>query len=326
MKKIMAFLEKTANKKISRRNFLKILAGFTALLAADNRLLRFAFAGQDSSNGRPKKGIKGIYDLVEAEGPDPYKNTVEAVKALGGMRKFVKTGDTVVIKPNISWDRVPEQAATTNPSVVAALTEMCYEAGAKRVNIFDNTCNAKERCYENSGIRKAAEEKGAYVYYPDGWNTVKARFKYKSPMDGWPVFRDAVMCDCFISAPVLKHHRLTELTLSMKNLMGICSGVRGIIHTDIDRKLVDLTDFISPELTVIDATRVLLRNGPSGGSLKDVKVMNRVLVATDPSLIDSYAAVLIGKNPMDIPYIREAARRGFGRTDTGSASVHKIKT
>jgi len=134
------------------------------------------------------------------------------------MSKFVSVGSVVVVKPNIGWDRSPQTGANTNPAVVAALVEMCYDAGAKRVNVFDNTCNAAQRCYETSGIKKAAEEKGARVYYTDEWNFIKAQFPYDSPMQGWPVFRDAIVCDTFINVPVLKHHGLTGLTLGMKTL------------------------------------------------------------------------------------------------------------
>lgn len=277
------------------------------------------------SNARPKSNIKGLHDLVVAKGNDPAFITRKAIEAMGGMEKFVKKGSTVVIKPNIAWDRSPEQAANTNPLVVSELVAMCYEAGAKRVNVFDIPCNSPERCYENSGIRKAALEKGAKVYFCDSWNFVKAAFNYKSPMEGWPVFRDAIECDTFINVPVLKHHGLTELTLSMKNMMGVCGGSRGLIHLDIAKKLVDITDFISPDLTVIDAYRILTRHGPSGGDLNDVLLAQTVIAGTDPALTDAYAAKFAGKDPMTICYIREAAQRKFGSTDIASADILEIQ-
>ena len=276
------------------------------------------------SNARPKKNIKGFHDLVVVKGADPALITRKAVEGLGGMEKFVKKGATVVIKPNIAWDRAPEYAANTNPEVVAALVQMCYEAGAKRVNVFDIPCNSPERCYENSGIKKAALEKGAKVYFCDSWNFVKAAFTYKSPMEGWPIFRDAIECDTFINCPVLKHHGLTELTLSMKNLMGVCGGSRGLIHIDIARKLVDITDFISPDLTVIDAYRILTRHGPSGGDLKDVNLARTIIAGTDPTLADAYAAKFAGKEPMTISYIKEAVQRKFGSADISAADILEV--
>jgi uncharacterized protein (DUF362 family) len=145
-------------------------------------------------------------------------------------------------------------------------------------------------------------------------------------MEGWPILRDAVVCDTFINVPVLKHHGLTGLTLSMKNLMGVCSGKRGLIHMDIGRKIVDLTDYISPDLTVIDATRVLTRNGPSGGSLEDVRTLNKVIVGTDPTLADTFAAQLVDKDPLSLSFLREASARSFGSTDLLKANIHTVRT
>ena len=153
---------------------------------------------------------------------------------------------------------------------------------------------------------------------------VKAKFSYNSSIRGWPVLKDAVICDTFINVPVLKHHSLTKLTLSMKNLMGVCGGVRGLMHVDIGNKLVDITDFISPDLTVIDATRVLMRHGPSGGKVSDVRIMNKVVVSTDPVLADAFACSLVNVKPSSVPYIDAAIKRGFGNTDVSRARIEKI--
>lgn len=315
-----------ARKRYSRRDFMKLgLAGFVYFLFS-RRVFQDVFKKQNESIGRPKKGIKGRYDLVVAEGPNPYENTIKAIEAMGGMSRFVKKNDVVVVKPNMAFDRTPQQAANTNPQVVSALVELCYLAGAKRVNVFDISANDPKRVYVTSRIKEAAEKKGARVYFAEHWNTVSAKFSYPTPMEGWPIFRDAVECDVFINVPVLKHHSLTRWTLSMKNLMGVCSGQRQLMHLNIGRKLVDLTDYISPELTVVDATRVLIRNGPTGGSLNDVVHMNKVFVSTDPTLADAYACTLVNADPMSVPYIREAANRGFGSSDIKSASIHKVHT
>ena len=272
---------------ITRRGFIKLLITGLAVLAGSGYFQKRAAAKEVSVSRRKKKGIKGEHDLVVAEGNDPYKMTVQSINKMGGMERFVKKGDTVVVKPNMAWDRTVEQAANTNPLVVAAIVELCYKAGAKRVNVFDRPCNAAERCYANSGIKKAAQEKGAKVYFVDDWNYVNMRFDYKSPMDDWPIYRDAFECDTFINVPVLKDHGLTNLTLSMKNFMGICGGDRGVIHSNIGRRLVDITDFMGPELTVIDAFRVLTAHGPSGGDLKDVVQKNKIKLPTDPNISDT---------------------------------------
>ncbi|MBU1084196.1 MAG: DUF362 domain-containing protein [Candidatus Omnitrophota bacterium] len=311
--------------KMTRRGFLKICLGGLALFVSQNAFLKKAFAKSVSSSGRKKKKVRTAYDIVVAEGKDPAANVRAAITAIGGIERFVSPGDTVVIKPNIGWDRTPEQAANTDPEVVAAVVELAYRAKAKRVNVFDITCNNEKLCYESSGIAKAAREKGAFVYFADNWNVVKASFPYKSPMEGWPVLRDAVECDTFINIPVLKHHMLAGLTMGMKNLMGVCSGTRGLIHVDLGRKLVDLTDFIDPDLTIIDATRVLVRHGPSGGNIEDVEHMNKVIVSAEPVLADVFCAALMGRSPSDIPNLREAAKMGYGRTDISTASIKKIE-
>jgi len=324
MDRFFYLLESFLKRHISRRKFLKLFFGGLAVFISQNRFLKLAFAKVSQSEGRPKSGIKGIYDLVDVKGKDPFENTVRGVEAMGGMARFVKKGSTVVVKPNIAWDRTPEQAADTNPQVVAALVEMCYKAGARRVNVFDVTCNEERLCYQTSGIAKAAREKGAYVYFPNLWNIVNAKFKYKSLMEGWPILRDAINCDTFINVPVLKDHGLTNLTLSMKNLMGVCGGTRGEIHQDIGRKLVDLTDFISPDLTVIDATRVLIKNGPSGGDLNDVITLDKLIVATDPTLADTFACTLVDRDPLDVPYIKVAIERHFGSADIRKANILRL--
>jgi len=311
-------------KQISRRKFIKLSFSGIAALALSGFFSKLLFGDKKAATGRRKRNIKADHDIVAASGDDPYKMTVAAVDAIGSIGRFVKKGDVVAIKPNISWDRSPEYAANTNPLVVAALVELCVKAGAKRVNVFDRTCNSAERCYNSSGVKEAAEEKGGRVYFVDTWNMVDAVFDYRSPMEGWPIFRDAVECDTFINVPVLKHHGLTGLTLSMKNLMGVCGGNRGLIHRDIGKRLVDLTDFIKPDLTVIDAFRVLTRNGPSGGSLEDVVNMKKVIAAVDPTLADTYACTIFGKDPMSIPYIAEAAGRNFGSHEVDKADLLEL--
>ena len=312
------------SKDISRRRFLKAAVAAIATVPFLGLIGRPAAAQGAAFNGRTAKALKGLHDLVSVKGEDPYAMTVKAVEAMGGMGRFVKQGDVVVVKPNIGWDRSPAQAGNTNPEVVAALVDLSYKAGAKRVNVFDITCNDPRRCYESSGIMAAAEAKGAKVYFVEDWNMVKARFGRSSMMEGWPIFKDAIDCDVFINVPVLKHHGLTGLTLSMKNLMGVCGGERGKMHRDIGPKLVDLTRFIAPDLTVIDAYRVLTRNGPTGGNLADVDTMKRVLVATDPVLADTYAARMVNVEPSTLPYIRSAVTMGFGSTDIKSADIVEV--
>ena len=319
-------------KKFSRKEFIKLAVSSTAFFSVQKFLSKFDYAyaenvksiEEDFSYGRLKKDIKGNYDLVVVQGKNPEQLIKEAIKAMGGMGKFVKKDSVVLVKPNIGWDRNPEQAANTNPDIVAALIDLCYEAGAKRVNVFDGTCNDPRRCYDNSGISQAAREHGANVFFPSSWNVVKAKFKYDSPMEGWLIYKEALTCDTFINVPIAKNHGLTNLTLSMKNLMGVCSGNRGQIHSNIGRKLVDLTDFINPDLTVIDAVRVLLRHGPQGGDLNDVAQKDTVVIGTDPVLTDSYACTLMNEDVLSVNYLQEAINCGFGKHDLAKANIFKL--
>jgi uncharacterized protein (DUF362 family) len=311
------------SRDMSRRAFVGRCAQ-AAAGAALSGLLMAARPALAASSGRKKTRAKGNHDLVVVKGDDPAAIVRKAVEAMGGMGKFVKKGAVVVIKPNMAWDRTPEQAGNTNPAIMAELVAMCIAVGARRVNVFDRPCNTAKRCYDNSGIREAAESKGAKVYYVDEWNAVKAKFGYESPMADWPVFRDAVECDTFINVPIVKHHDLTGVTLSMKNLMGICLGNRGNIHDGIGRKLADVTDFIKPDLTIIDAYRVLTAHGPSGGDLADVALRKTVIVGTDPVLSDAYAAELFGLKPLDVPYIAEGVARKLGSADLKAAKIRSI--
>jgi uncharacterized protein (DUF362 family) len=247
-----------------------------------------------------------------------------AIEALGGIGRFVRRGDTVVIKPNISWDRAPEYATTTNPDVVAELVRLCLQAGARRVRVFDYTANRPELCYRTSRIQDAVKDARGDIEYIMEWKFTPARFPEGSALGPWPLYRDAVKCDCFINVPIAKRHVLTGLTLSMKNLMGVCGGNRGKIHRNIDRKLAELTAFIRPDLTVIDAYRILDGPGPIGGFLKDVRIPKTVIAGTDPVLTDAYAATLFDINPRKIGCIRVAEEMKIGTADLTKARIRKI--
>lgn len=309
----------------SRKSFLKLLALAAGLLGFSGGLSRRAWS-RAAATLPPRAGRKPRTDcgLAVVTGADPGALARRAVEALGGMERFVRRGDVVVIKPNIGWDRSPEQAGNTNPEVVAALVALARAAGAKLVKVFDNTCNDARRTYANSGIAAAAKKAGGTVFYVSDWKFSPGQFPAGSAMKDWPVYRDAAECDVFINVPVAKHHGLTGLTLSMKNLMGVCGGNRGRMHWGIDRKLAELTAFIKPDLTVIDAYRILLRHGPTGGNPEDVKLTQTLIAGTDPVLADAYAATLFGRKPDDIGYIRTAAEMGLGSPDLKKADICRL--
>jgi uncharacterized protein (DUF362 family) len=320
-----SIIEKIFEKKFSRRSFVKLVAALFALTAFSSKKAKSVFAKEtEYLEPRKKRQVATACDAVVAKGKNAAAITRKAIEELGGMGRFVKKGDTVVVKPNIGWDRVPEQAACTNPDVVATIIKMCFESGAKTVKVFDYTCNACERTYRNSGLFDAAKKAGATVSYVADWKFIPGRFPKGSPMEDWSMFRDAVMCDCFINVPIAKHHKLTHLTLGIKNLMGVCGGSRGSMHWGIADKLADVCGFINPDLTVVDAYRILLRNGPLGGDLNDVAEKDTVIASADPVLADSYATTLFGLKPEDIGYINASSKKGLGNMNLSRANIRQV--
>ncbi len=248
-----------------------------------------------------------------ARGPDSAANVRRAVAALGGMERFVKRGETVLIKPNIGWDRLPEQAANTDPGVVAELARLCLAAGARSVVVTDISCNDPRRCFVRSGIAAAARAAGAEVIESANLHMVPASLPGLSA--GLEVAEEVLRADRVINVPVVKHHNLSKVTLGMKNWLGVQGKGRNRLHQDINRALAELGATFRPTLTVVDATRVLFTNGPVGGSLADVKQVGAVAAGVDPVLCDAWGAAQLGLAPGSLPFIVEAERSGVGRSD-----------
>jgi uncharacterized protein (DUF362 family) len=246
-----------------------------------------------------------------ARNGEPAALTRAAIEALGGMGRFVRAGQTVVIKPNIGWDRTPEQGADTHPEVVVTLIQLALAAGAKEVQVMDNTCNDARRCYVRSGIASAAEEAGAKVIHLRPGRGVETRIGGEL-IPTWPVFREILAADVLINAPVAKHHGLSRATLGMKNWFGAIDGRRNQLHQDVARANAELAAFFKPHLTVLDGTRVLLRNGPQGGNLEDVSHPRVVMAGTDPVAVEAFGGTLLGLAPEDLPQIALAEQKGLG--------------
>ena len=256
--------------------------------------------------------------LAVRKGKDVPLLVRETLRALGGMERFVDDGDVVVIKPNIGWDRSVEMAANTHPDVVVALAELCLEAGARQVRIFDRTCNDERRCYTHSGIRSAVEQLGSQrvsLEYTDPRAYRDVAIPGGRSFQRWEFYQPALDADRLINVPIAKHHSIARLTLGMKNLMGIIGGNRGRLHANIAESLVDITSVLRPDLTVIDATRILVANGPQGGRLEDVRQTETLIASPDIVAADAYAATLFGLDPADVSSISAAARRGLGIMD-----------
>jgi len=254
------------------------------------------------------------FDIAFAKGPDTARIVTAAIDAVGGIKKFVSRGDVVMIKPNLGWARTPDQAANTDPAVLKTVVELCFNAGAKKVKITDNTCNDPRKTFMLSGADAVAKETGADLFYSED--------RYFRDMDiggeqlkSWPVNREIIEADKLINIPVAKHHSLAKLTIGMKNWFGAVGGARNRLHQNIDGTIADLARFFKPALTVVDAVRILLRNGPTGGNLNDVKTCNTVIASIDPVAADSWAATLFGMTAADLGYIAIGERMGLGTAD-----------
>ena len=266
--------------------------------------------------------------LGVARGGDYRQVVRRAVEAVGGIAQFVKSGERVVIKPNIGWDRSPEQGANTHPQVVRALAELALEAGAGAVRVFDHTCNEKRRCYSNSGIISELEKIGdsrVRWEYIDERKFVPVDIRDGKSLKRWEIYQEALTADCYINVPVAKHHGLSRLSLGLKNVMGVIGGNRGKLHHNLGQDLADLATVIRPRLTVIDATRLLLRNGPQGGKVEDVKVADTIIASADPVAADAYATTLFGLQPEEIESTVAAHRMGLGEIDLQRLTVRTVQ-
>lgn len=291
--------------KTTRRDFLKLtLAGAAGYVIAPRELRAFV----------QEQAAPGTFGVVRS--PDPAAAVRAAVDLVGGMGRYVPKGSTVFVKPNISWDKKPEQAATTDPLVVETVVRMVKEAGAKKVIVADNACNDARRTYVRSGIKEAAERAGADVPFMEQRRFVRMNLG-GTVIEDWDVYRDAIEADVIVNVPVAKHHGLSNVTLAMKNMMGLIGGRRDLLHQNLPESVVDLTAFFKPSLTILDAVRLLKANGPQGSTLKDVVALNTVAASADPVAIDAFGVTLFGDalettDYRAFPHILEGAARGLG--------------
>lgn len=237
--------------------------------------------------------------------------TIKVFAAAGGIEKFISRQDVVVIKPNISWARAPHLAATTNPEVLEAVVELCREAGAAKVRIADHTIHDARRCFAITGAGMVAKNTGADLIFPRS-SLMREMKLHGHRLDAWPVFVPLVEADKVINLPVAKVHVLSHLTLGMKNWIGAVGGRRNALHQDIHQTIVDLARFFKPTVTLIDATRIMIANGPSGGRVSDVSSANRLILSNDPVAADAKAAALFNLSPEKVGFIHLGQKWGLG--------------
>lgn len=267
------------------------------------------------------------YDLVAIKGGEAELMFDRAIAAMGGMSRFVKKNQTVVVKPNIGWDVVPEKAANTNPALMKRIVEHCYEAGAKQVYVFDHTCDDWTKCYKTSEIENYVKQAGAKVV-PGHTETYYQEVSIGAGkrLTTTKVHELILESDVFINVPVLKSHSSAKLTVAMKNLMGVVWDRRFWHSNDLHQCIADYASYQrKPDLNIVDAYNVMMRNGPRGVSIADVANMKSQLISTDMVAIDAAAAKLFGLEPHTISYIRIADEMNLGTMDLSKLNIGRLK-
>ncbi len=311
---------------MKRRNFLK-----TALLssvAAGFSLKTNLLSAQEPAG---KTASPAGCDLVAVMGGSPEAMYAKAIETMGGIKKFVKPGQQVVIKPNIGWDKAPEMAANTNPNLVAAIVKDCLSAGAKEVVVFDHTCDDWQACYKNSGIEAAVKAAGGKIAYaheekyyrevsiPGGKRLSKAKI------------HEAILeADVWINVPVLKNHGGAKMSIAMKNNMGIVWDRRFFHSNDLQQCIADCALLgKKPALNIVDAYRIMTQNGPKGRSEADVQTPKALFMSTDIVAVDTAAVKFFNqftKMPLaDVGHINIANDMKIGTSDIDGLKVQRFK-
>lgn len=309
---------------MKRRDFLKTSALASAALSLNFEGLQAALANNQVT-------VEKAPDLVAVMGGEPEQMLDKALEAMGGIGKYVRQGQSVVIKPNIGWDRTPELAGNTNPELVSALVKRCLAAGAKKVTVFDHTCDNWQKCYDRSGIADAVKAAGGVivpandeVYYkevsiPKGVNLKKAK-----------IHEALLEADVWLNVPILKNHGGAKMTISMKNYMGIVWD-RGFFHkNDLQQCIADICTWEKrPVLNIVDAYRVLRQNGPQGKSAADVSVLKTLIVSPDIVAIDTAAVRFFNQvEKMDIAavgHLSKGEEHKLGSTNLDKITIKRIK-
>jgi uncharacterized protein (DUF362 family) len=277
--------------------------------------------GTSGSGSTTTTGAPAPPDLAVIRGDFPDKNVRAAIARLGGMERFVKNGAKVVVKPNVLTGRPPEYATTTNPIVLSTIIRMCLEVGADKVTVLDYPTSSARAAFKESGLAQATAEAGGTLKYLSNRDFDRVDIPEGTAIDSWPLVTEALEADTLINVPIGKTHGMAGLTLAMKNLMGIMGDSRGKIHIDYPQKITDVNTLVKPHLVILDAYRILTRNGPTGGNLDDVAMPKTVVAGTSQVAVDAYGATIMGWQPTDLASLVEAAARGLGEIDLSKYTI-----
>lgn len=312
---------------MNRREMLQWLglAGMAVVAGCSGRGTRQSEGTQKPLDTARAEHQKKVGNVVAVASQGSVREMVErALRPLGGIEKFVRPGDTVVLKPNAAWLRTPEQAANTNPEVVSAVIDLCQKAGAKRILIVEHTCdNPATVCFEMSGIRKVADAAGAVIVNANAEGMYRpVSIPGAKVLAQTQVVRDVLEADCFINLPVAKDHSATRVTLGLKNLMGVVWDRQTWHVQGVHECIGDFALAVKPHLTIIDATRILATRGPKGPG--EVKRLNQVIAGVDPVATDAFATTLFGLKPDDIGYIMHAHKLGVGEARLNRLNITRV--
>ena len=268
----------------------------------------------------------GQADLAVATGPNTGEITRKAVDALGGMGRFVKQGNVVVIKANASFLDGPEAGTSTHPDVVGQVVAMCRESGAKRVIVLDHCLRGMpDACFAANGIGEAVKSAGGEVIAFGAWESghgVEAGIPAGVVMKSTNIYPEVINADVVITVPKAKHHSSAGLSLGMKNFIGVTTQMSKIHNSDLHQAIADLNTLVRADLSVIDASIILLDNGPGGPG--PTRAANTVIASPDIVAADSYACTLFGLTAEDVPYIVYGNQAGLGEVDFNKLKIAKV--
>jgi len=304
---------------MNRREFLKKSIQAAAAAGAYNLLpgVSKIFGAQGDGKTAPH--------LVAVKNSTPAKMYLAALAAMGGIQQFVRRGQTVVVKPNIGWDVTPELGGNTNPELVAAVVTSCVDAGAKKVYVFDHTCDNWKKTYKTSGIEDAAKKAGALVVSAAAEaDYIDVKVPGAKILKDTKVHKLAVESDVFINVPVLKNHGSSGLTIAMKNLMGIVWNRWGWHASGLHQCIADFAAYRKPDLNIVDCYRVMKANGPRGVSKEDIIMMKSLVMSKDIVAADAASAKLFGIDPADVEYIKLADEKGIGTMNLDSLNIKRV--
>lgn len=304
--------------KSTRRDFLK----FAAMAAAAGLVPLPSSLVWAEKKGKKKAGFP---DLVGVREGTPARMFEAGIKVLGGMGRFVKKGQTVLVKPNIGWNKTPSEGANTNPDLVGKIVELAYAAGAKKVYVFDHAVNVERECHRRSGIKKAVEGAKGVMR-----SAAKKRSYREVKLKGAEVLGDVLVhelyldSDVVINVPILKNHGGGVMTAAMKNLMGVVWDRRYWHREGLHEAIGEFTRVRKPDLNVVDAYLVMVKHGPRGLSTKDLVLKKMQILSPDIVLADAAAARVLGIPADDIPYLSIAEKLGLGSLDLDKADIKRI--